>query len=375
MSKRMIQMLAIVIVVVAILGFIKFQQIQAAIAAGKSFTMPPEAVTTLVVKPGKWEHSLSAVGTVSPVQGVTLSADQPGVVQKILFQSGAHVSAGQVLVQLDTQQERAQLASAEAQRDLAKSNLDRSQQLLTDKAIAQQEFDQSAALFKQADATVREIQAAIDRKTIRAPFSGTTGIRQVNLGQYVHSGDPIVPLQAVDNVYVDFSVPQQQVGSLRNGASVIATTDGGGLGTATGRITTINPVVDEATRNVQVQATFTNAKGRLRPGMYVNVHVAEGGEAQVIAVPISAINYAPYGNSVFIVEEMKGPDGKPYKGVRQQFVQLGASQGDRVAVMSGLQAGQEIVTSGVFKLRTGASVIVNNSVQPSNSAAPKPEDS
>lgn len=375
MSKRMFQMLGVVIAVIAILGFVKFQQIQAAIAAGKLFTMPPTAVTTVVSQSGNWEATLQAVGSVAPTQGVTLSADQPGIVDKILFESGTRVDAGQVLVHLDTRQERAQLAAAEAARDLAKTNLDRSQKLLAESVISQAEFDQATALFKQADAAMRTIEAAIERKTIRAPFSGTAGIRLVNLGQYVNSGDPIVPLQSLDRVFVDFAVPQQQVAACRRGATVWVAADTGSAPLATGRITAINPVADDATRNVQVQATFANAGGRLRPGMYVSVRVVLGTGQPVIAVPVSAINYAPYGNSVFIVEDMKGPDGKSYKGVRQQFVQLGAAQGDRVAVLGGLKAGQEIVTSGVFKLRTGASVVVNNTVKPSDSAAPKPEDS
>lgn len=374
MSKRMIQMLAAVVVIVAILGFIKFQQIQGAIAAGKNFQMPPEAVTTVVAQPSQWESSIEAVATVTPVQGVTLAADQPGVVEKILFQSGARVREGQVLVQLDVSQERAQLAAAEARRDLAKQSLGRSRSLLGEGAIAQAEYDQAEAQFKDADATVKAIEAAIARKTIRAPFSGTTGIRQVNLGQYVNSGDPIVPLQSLERMFVDFSVPQHQVAALRPGATV-QLADSGSAVLATGRITAINPVADEATRNVQVQATFENRAGKLRPGMYVTARVQAGGTRSVVAVPVSAINYAPYGNSVFIVEEMKGQDGKAYQGVRQQFVQLGESRGDQVAVLSGIEAGQEVATSGVFKLRSGAAVVVNNDVQPSNNPAPRPEDS
>lgn len=374
MSKRMIQMLAIVLIVVALLGFVKFRQIQAGMAAGKNFKMPPEAVTTVVTQPAKWEATLEAVGTVAPVQGVVLSADQPGVVARINFQSGSHVREGQVLVQLDTRQEHAQLEAATARRELAKSTLDRSQKLLSDGAISQAEFDQANANYKDAQASVGLYQASIDRKTIRAPFSGTAGIRTVNVGQYLNSGDPVVPLQALDRMFVDFTIPQEQVGALRPGAKV-EIADSGSVALATGKVTAINPVADEATRNVQVQATFANPHGKLRPGMFVTVHVLTGAQHPVFAVPASAINYAPYGNSVFIVEDVKGPDGKSYKGVRQQFVQLGEGRGDQVAVMSGLQPGQEIVTSGVFKLRTGAAVMVNNSVKPGNNPAPKPEDS
>jgi membrane fusion protein (multidrug efflux system) len=374
-NKRMFQMLAAVLAFVAVIAFVKFQQIQAAMAGNKSFTPPPEPVTTIVARPQPWAASVEAVGSVAPVQGVTLSADLPGVVDRIAFESGSSVVAGQPLVALDARQERAQLASAEAGRDLAKTGLDRSKSLLEQNLVAQSDYDQVAALFRQAEARVNEVKALLDRKTIRAPFAGVTGIRQVNLGQYVSSGDPIVPLQSLDPVFIDFSVPQQQVGSLRVGQAVTATADSASRSLGTGRITAINPVADNATRNVRVQATFDNAHRRLRPGMYVTVRVDLGMRSPVIALPITAVNYAPYGSSVFIVEDLKGPDGKPYRGVRQQFVQLGPSRGDLVAVTDGVHAGQEVVTSGVFKLRTGAAVKVDNTVTPPASSAPKPEDS
>jgi membrane fusion protein (multidrug efflux system) len=285
------------------------------------------------------------------------------------------VSAGAALVALDTRQERAQLASAQAQAELAGTNLKRAKTLLDRQLIAQAEYDPLAATYKQAEAAVNEIRATIDRKTIRAPFSGVTGIRQVNLGQYVHSGDPIVPLQAVEPVFVDFSVPQQQVAQLRVGAVVHAAADSGARAEATGRISTINPIVDEATRNVLVQSTFHGVGGRLRPGAYVTVRVLLGQPAPVLALPSSAINFAPYGNSIFVVEKMKNPKGQSYTGVRQQFVALGPARGDQVAILSGLKPGEQVVTSGVFKLRPGAAVTVNNRVQPSNSPTPKPEDS
>jgi len=375
MNKRMIQMLVAVVLFLSIIGFVKFQQIQGAIAAHKSFSMPPEAVTTVVAQPQPWEATVEATGSVAPVQGVTLSADQPGVVAAITFQSGRFVRSGETLVRLDTRQERAQLASTQAQRDLAKTAFERSKKLLEQNVIAQAEFDQVAATYKQAEAAVNEMAAGIDRKTIRAPFSGRVGIRQVNIGQYVHSGDPIVPLQSEDPMYVNFTVPQQQAPLLHVGEAVHAVADSSAGAMPEGRITAINPVVDETTRNVQVQATFHNAHGRLRAGAYVTVRVGLGKSATIVALPSSAINYAPYGNSIFIVEKMKGPDGKEYLGVRQQFVQLGAAQGDRVAILTGVKPGEQVVSSGVFKLRPSAAVVVNNKVQPSNSMTPKPEDS
>src|SRR5262249_48782741 len=231
------------------------------------------------------------------------------------------------------------------------------------------------ALYKQAEAAVAEAQAAIDRKTIRAPFAGVTGIRQVNLGQYVHSGDPIVPLQALDAQHINFSIPQQSLATLRQGDYVYATVEGSKETVYHGRITAIDPVVNDATRNVAVQATFPNPSGLLKAGMYATVRAVVGKGEPVVALPQSAINYAPYGNSVFILEDMKGPDGKSYRGVRQQFVKLGRAEGDQVAIVDGVKPGQEVATSGVFKLRPGAAVVVNNKVTPSNSPAPKPEDS
>jgi membrane fusion protein (multidrug efflux system) len=280
-----------------------------------------------------------------------------------------------VLVELDNRQERAQLAAAIARRDLALLNLERSRRLLEREVIARADADRFEAEAKQAEAEVREIQAMIDRKTIRAPFAGVLGLRQVNLGQYLTAGHPVVPLQSMDPVYVNFSLPQQDVQMLRIGAEVRVTADSIAFGGAAGRITAINSVVDEATRNVEVQATFENPHGRLRPGMFVDVRVDLGHSASVVALPASAIHYAPYGNSVFIVDDVKGPDGKTYRGVRQQFVRLGGTRGDQVAVASGVEPGQEVVTSGVFKLRNGAAVFVDNRTQPANDPAPLPEDS
>jgi membrane fusion protein, multidrug efflux system len=375
MRKPMLLMLTAFAVAVAVLGFVKFQQIQAAMAMGKSFAPPPEAVTTIVARPQQWQSILEATGSVAPVQGVTLSGDEPGVVESIVFESGAHVRAGQTLVLLDTRQERAQLASAEAQHELDRSRLARGKALFDQQLIAHADYDDLTSQFAQSEAAVDQIKASIERKTIRAPFAGAVGIRQVNLGQYVRSGDPIVPLQSEDPIYVNFAVPQQQVASLRVGATVYAAADSGALAIAAGRITAINPVVDEATRNVQVQATFRNEHGRLRAGGYVTVKVMLGSSAPLIALPTSAVDFAPYGNSVFIVERMKGPDGRFYVGVRQQFVRLGAAQGDQVAILSGVKAGEEVVTSGAFKLRPNAAVQVNNRVQPSNRLAPRPTDS
>jgi membrane fusion protein (multidrug efflux system) len=375
MRKRMMLMLAVVVTFVVAIGLVKFFQIKTAIAQGMSFRPPPEAVTTIVAHEERWPATLNAIGTVAAVQGVEVSADLPGIVESIHFDSGKRVGSGDVLVRLDTSQERAQLTAAEAQRDLARLNLERARQLLEKGVVAQAEFDKLAAEAKQAEARVGEIRATIERKTIRAPFGGTLGIREVDKGQYLNGGAPIVPLQSMDPVYVNFSLPQQDVASLRVGAEVRVSADSIAIVHTRGRITAINSVVDEATRNVQVQATFQNPRGLLRPGMFVDVQVMLGTSTEVVALPASAISYAPYGNSVFIVGDAKGPDGKPYRGVRQQFVKLGGSRGDQVAVSSGVKSGEEVVTSGVFKLRQGAAVVVNNEIQPANDPAPRPENS
>ena len=375
MRKRMMLMLAAVALFIGAIGSFKFLQIRAAIAQGSSYQPPPEAVTTIVAREVRWATTRGAIGSVAAVHGVVVSADLPGIVAGIDFESGSSVTAGDVLVRLDTSQERAQLAAAQARRELARLNLERSRQLLAKQVVAQAEYDQVAAVAAEADAQVGEIEATIERKRIRAPFAGVLGIRQVNLGQYLKAGDPVVPLQTMDPVYVNFTLPQQEMSSLRIGAQVVAAAESVAIGALEGRITAINSQVDEATRTVQVQATFRNADHRLRPGMFAEVRTSLGAGSAVIALPASAISYAPYGNSVFVVSDLPGTGGKTYRGVQQRFVTLGDGRGDQTAVVSGLKAGEEIVTSGVFKLRSGAAVNVDNKVQPANNPAAKPEDS
>ena len=374
MKKRMFRVVLAAFVFIAAIGAVKYGQIKKGIAQQKAFKMPPEAVTTVVVKNDSWSGSIDSIGTVAAVHGVTVSADLPGLVSKILFESGQKVNEGQVLLLLDTKQEQAQLASAEAQVAWTKVSLDRQTGLRQKGISAQADWDRADADQKQAVANVDQIRATIARKTIRAPFTGVLGIRQVNLGQYLPAGAPIVPLQSLDPIYVNFSVPQQDAVRLKAGDSVKVKLENIGI-EETGKVTAINSVIDPATRNVEVQATFANPKAKLQPGAFVTTSVALGSSSTVIPIPASAINYAPYGDSVYVVEAMKGPDGHEYKGVRQQFVKLGSGRGDQVAVLEGLKPGQEIVTSGVFKLRQGAAVQVNNTTQPSNNPAPKPEDS
>jgi len=374
MARRMILMLALAGLLIAALAFVKFRQFQEFAAQAAGFQPPPEAVTTIIAQSERWPVTLQAIGTIAPVQGVTLSADLPGIVAGIAFESGQSVDEGEMLVQLDIRQEQAQLAATEAERDLARLNFDRMHGLVSEGAISRADYDRAVAEQRRTEARVGEIRATIARKTIRAPFSGILGIRQVNLGQYLSGGDAIAPLQSLDPIYVNFGVPQQDAEQLYTGRNVRVTVGDAAGAAFAGRVTAIDSVVDEATRNIQIQATLANPRGTLRPGMFVQAEVILG-SSRAVALPASAVSYAPYGDSVFVVTDLKDSNGQTYRGVRQQFVKLGAARGDQIAVLSGLDSGEEVVTSGVFKLRNGAGVVINNKVQPSNERAPKPEDS
>jgi membrane fusion protein (multidrug efflux system) len=375
MAKRMVLMLVVLLALVGGLGFAKFKQVEAAIAQGKAYAPPPTAVTTVVTQKQTWPSTMTVIGTAAAIQGVTVSADLPGTIDKIHFESGQWVHEGDVLVELDIRQERAQLASLEAQRDLAKTNYDRANQLVGAGVISRSEYDTATAQQKATEAQVGDVRAAIARKTIHAPFSGVLGIRQVSLGQYLAAGQAIVSLQSLSPIYVNFGVPQQETPKVVPG-HVLRVTNSDLPGMAfTGRITALDSVINEQTRNIQVQAIVTNKDNKLRPGMYLQVELPLGQPREVMPVPASAINYAPYGDSVFIVTDMKDPKGNSYRGVRQQVVKLEGSRGDQVGVVSGLNPGDEIVSSGVFRLRNGAPVQVNNSVKPGNSPTPRPEES
>jgi membrane fusion protein, multidrug efflux system len=376
MLKRMLLMLAVVLALLGGLGFFKYRQISVAISQGKSFTPPPTAVTTLRARQETWPSTFNVIGTVQAIQGVTVSADLPGTVDKINFESGQAVKQGEVLVELDTRQERAQLAAAEADYELAKITYARQQKLVSEGVVARTEYDNALAQQKSTEARVGEIRATIERKTIRAPFAGILGLRQANLGQYLAAGQAIVSLQSLNPIYVNFGVPQQATPQIKVGRSLKITRDDVPGVQFSGRVTAVDSVVDQTTRNIQIQATLTNPGSKLRPGMFVQVEVGLGQPREVISLPASAINYAPYGDSVYVVSDLQDPkSGKTYKGVHQQFVKVEGSRGDQVAVTSGIKPGEEVVTSGVFKLRNGASVVVNNEVTPSNNPKPKPEDS
>jgi membrane fusion protein (multidrug efflux system) len=375
MAKRMILMLAVALLIVGGLGFVKFRQIEAAIQAGASYQPPPQAVTTVTARQEVWPSTVNVIGTAAAIQGVTVSADLPGTVASINFESGKWVHQGDVLVELDTREEHAQLAAMEAQRDLAQINFARMQELVKEGVISRSDYDNAVAQQKATAAQVGEIRATIERKTIRAHFSGILGIRQANLGQYLAAGAPVVSLQSLNPIYVNFGVPQQDAPRIGVGRKLHVTSDNLPGMEFTGQVTAVDSVVDESTRNMQMQATLRNPEGKLRPGMFVQVEVVSGASHSFITLPGSAINYAPYGDSVFVVTEMKDAKGHTYRGVRQHFVKIQASRGDQVAVVSGVNPGDEVVSSGVFKLRNGIAVQVNNKVQPENSPSPNPEES
>ncbi len=383
MKKAIILTMVGLLLLVGILGGIKTLQIRKMIAQGKSFVPPPVTVTTAQVTRDSWERSLTAVGSLSAVQGVTVAADQSGKVVGISFSAGARVQKGALLLQQDISSEQAQLPGAEAEHTLAKSNLQRASQLFDERIISRAELDAAQATERQAQAVVDNLRAAIAKKNIKAPFSGRLGIRLVNLGQMLREGDSIVSLQVLDPIFVDFSLPQQQLSEVKNGFTVRVTSDAIPGKALTGRITAINPEVDPATRNIRLQGTLTNSGETLRPGMYVNVAVQLPQPEQVLMIPATAVLYAPYGDSVFVVEPsaqkqagQQSPASGGEKGLvlRQQFVKLGDKRGDYVAVDSGVEEGERVVSTGVFKLRNNQSVVVDNTLQPEFKLAPKPEN-
>jgi membrane fusion protein (multidrug efflux system) len=373
MKKRVIFAITGLVVLVAVLAAVKVMQIGAMIDQGKKFVPPPETVTTSPVRAESWETALSAVGTLTAVQGVTVAAELSGKVVRIAFTPGSHVKKGDLLVCQDTSSEEAQLPGATAQADLARSELERAAKMLKDKIISQSDYDKAVAAHEQAISQVKSIRATIAKKTIRAPFGGCLGIRQVNLGQMLHEGDPMVTLQSLDPIYVDFTLPQQQLAQLRPGLPVRVTCDALPGATVEGRVTAANPLVDADTRNIRLQATVNNRAEQLRPGMFVNVAVGLPVRRQVLTIPATAVLYAPYGDSVFVIADDKQRKGS--KVLRQQFVRLGEKRGDFVAVTSGLKEGESIVSTGVFKLRNGQPVVVDNRLAPQFRQAPRPENS
>lgn len=375
MIKRIVLVIVFLIVLAGILAGIKSFQIRTMIAAAENAVQPPETVTTADVRAESWGAKLTAVGSLVAVQGVTVPAEVGGKVVHLGFESGAVVQAGAVLLKQDTESEEAQLRGAEANLALAKLNYERYANLVGQNLISRLEFDNAEAQYKQTAAQVDYLRAVIEKKTIRAPFSGRLGIRMVNLGQMLHEGDPIVSLQSLDPVYVNFLLPQQQLAQIQKGLVVRLTSDVLSGQAVEGRITAINAEVDAATRNIQVQGTVANPKKTLFPGMFVNVSIVLPGRENVLVVPAPSVLYAPYSDSVFIVEEKKNvKDGSSVKTVRQQFVKIGEKRGDFVSILLGLEQGDTIVSTGVFKLRNGQAVVIDNTLSPDFKLSPKPEN-
>lgn len=372
MKKRILFVILGVVIVIGALSAIKALQIRAMAEQGKKMVPPPETVTAAPARSESWETALTAVGSLAAVQGVTVAAELTGKVVEIAFEPGAKVQKGDLLIRQDTSVEEAQLPGAVAQANLAKSVLERDEKMLEEQIISQAEYDAAVAAHEQAVAQANNIRATIGKKTIRAPFGGRIGIRQVNLGQTLREGDPIVTLQSLDPIYVDFTLPQQEIAQLKTGLPVRVTSDALPGRTVHGRITAINPIVETETRNVRLQGTVSNKEENLRPGMFVNVAVGMPVRQKVLAIPATAVLYAPYGDSVFVVDDAKG--GKGGKVLRQQIVRLGEKRGDFVAVTLGLKEGENVVTTGVFKLRNGQPVVVDNRLSPKFQEAPKPEN-
>jgi membrane fusion protein (multidrug efflux system) len=372
MVKKILLTILILGVVLGPIVGLKFVQISSLIAYGgemQAAGMPPTPVGSAVAEAQQWENILTSVGSLRPVQGVTLSAELGGKVVEIAVENGAAVKKGDLLVRLDTSSEEAQLASAEANVRLAAVNLERSKDLLAKETVAQAEFDAADATHKQAAAQVANVRALLDKKIIRAPFDGRVGIRMVNVGQTVRDGDVLIPLQALNPIFIDFSIPQQQLGRLAVGQKVRVQVQGVS-DPVEGTINAINPQVDAATRNVLVQATLPNAEERLRPGMFASVSVLLPTTDSVVAIPTTAVMRAPYGDSVFVVDQKDGA-----MVARQQFVRLGASRGDYVTVLDGLRPGDRVVSAGAFKLRNNMPISLNDEMQPAASLTPTPSNS
>ncbi|MBP9943164.1 MAG: efflux RND transporter periplasmic adaptor subunit [Desulfomicrobium sp.] len=374
MIKKILLAVLLVAVVAGALVGIKALQIKKMIAQGESFVMPPAVVSTANATSASWETVLRAVGSVTPVQGVTLTAETPGKVVRIEFDSGDRVEAGEVLVQMDVSQETAQLRALEASENLARISLKRIETLLAQRSTAKSEYDVALAEHRQVLAQMDALRAVIAKKTIRAPFAGTLGLRHVNLGQNLGDADKVATLQRLDSVYVEFVLPQQQVGQVRTGYTVRVTSDALPGQTLEGRLVAMEPLADSATRTVRMQAVFDNPAEILRPGMFVNAGVVLPAREDVTLVPATAVLFAAYSDSVFVVEQAEG-NGTQGLVLRQQFVTLGERRGDFVTVTRGVEPGQTVVSTGVFKYRNGQSVIEDNTLNPEFKIAPTPENS
>ena len=376
MIRKILLAVTIVILVLGGLAGVKVLQIKKLIDSGKDYAPPPESVSSAVVREDKWQGTLTAIGSIAAVQGVTVTPEIPGLIREINFESGAVVAKGDVLVRLNTSLEEAQLRALEAQEELAKLNLNRERTLRDQKMVSQAELDAAESTLKQTQGNADAVRATIQKKTIRAPFAGRLGIRLVNLGQYLDIGKPIVSLQSLTPVYADFSLPQQELARLKTGMIVRVTTDTYPGRKFEGTLTAINPDLDQSTRSVGLQATFANPDQLLRPGMFARAEVLLPEEQALLVIPATSVLSAPYGDSVYVIESKPGKDqAKSQLVVRQQFIRTGRARGDFVSVESGLKTGERIVSAGIFKLRNGMAVTENNDLVPKSDLAPRPSDS
>lgn len=375
MIARFILVLGILFAVIGGIGYYKYSTIMKAAAAHGQMQMPPVTVSAMEAKKEVWRPSYQAIGSVEAVQGVTLSTEVSGRVTEILFDSGATIKAGTPLVKLDSSTEEADWKRLEADADLKEVQLTRARELLQKRANSQADLDTAEAEMKKADAAAASVRATIEKKTIRAPFDGQLGIRQVNLGQQLETGAPIVWIQTVDPIYVNFALPQQRLGSITNGQKVKVSSDAYPDTPFEGTLTTVNPKVDDTTRNVRLQASLENHEGKLRPGMYVSVQLDLPGESELVTIPITAVSYNPYGNFVYLLSEVKDEKtGQAHLEAKNTPVKLGDRRGDQVAVLSGVEPGQTVVTSGQIKIHPGSHIMVNNAITPPNDPSPKPAD-
>lgn len=365
------------------LGFVVFflvgtkgAQFDAMAEAGKLAVPPLSTVSTFTVEEQTWENSLTAVGSIEPVQGVELEAEIPGIVKAINFKNGQSVAEGDLLVQLGVNVEQAQLKAAEATARLATVELDRAERLIATGSVTQSQLDKAIADQESAKANVENLKAVIARKTIRAPFAGEVGIRQINLGQYVPLGASIVSIQSNDQVFINFTLPQQALAKISTGMEVDLSSDVYPEESFKGTVTAISPQVDSVTRTVEIQGTLDNPDGLLRAGLFVRVSVTLPEKNVVTVVPATAILYAPYGNSIFIVEAATNEDGEQAgHTVKQSFIRVNAHKGDFVSITKGLAVGDEVVSAGAFKLRNGSRIVINNDLAPKPELAPTPDNS
>jgi membrane fusion protein (multidrug efflux system) len=375
MIKRMLMMLVLVGVVLGgLFGFKAFVggKIKEAMA---SMADLPQTVSAAKAASSDWQPRIDAVGSLRAVRGADLSLEVAGVVEEITFQSGDEVQAGQILLRLRNDDDVAKLQSLEATAQLARITYDRDVKQLKAQAISQAIVDNDEANLRNAKAQVAQQKAMVDKKTLRAPFAGRLGLRQVDLGQFLSAGTVIATLQSLDPIFVDFLLPQQSVAQLSVGQTVRVKVDAFLGREFAGKITAINPKVETASRNIQVRATLPNRDQKLLPGMFATVELETGAPQRLVTLPQTAVSYNPYGSLVYIVDDKaKDAGGKPHPVARQVFVTTGATRGDQVAILKGVSEGDTVVTSGQVKLRNGVPLAIDNRIVPTNDAAPKPVD-